>query len=364
MAWEINQKMDKLKVVDAMKGISAVGIVIYHYTHFGTFEYPFYNILRLVYTYGYFLVDLFFILSGFLFFKSYAHKISAKELSFRTFMMRRYIRLFPLFLLTTGIVAVEQWILLYHAGYTFMHGADLYSLVLNILGLQHVGLADAVAFNGPAWQISILLVCYGAYFFICKYNFSGGGIFLICLALYRCNFQVPMLNQQVFRGMLGFTMGWLCYAVWQKVNRIYIRNITAAEIVFTVVLWVVFRHRQIDIFGDKILYFILVFWPAFFLFCMTSRIISALFSNSLFMLLGKISYSLYLWHFPIEILIFSFGLFTGCQLDYAKPGIWAVRLVVSILMAAGSCYWIEPYLNKLVDKKAVPFLKDMFERER
>lgn len=206
---------EKIAVIDAIKGTSTVGIVTYHYSHFGNITYPFESILGLVYEYGYYLVDLFFIISGFLFYMNFANKIKDRQMDIRDFLLYRYMKLFPLFLLSTAITALGQWILYYHTGETFMHGADLYSLFLNIIGLQHVGLTYELTFNGPAWYISVLMFCYAIYFYISKYNCPVGVTWLVCLTLFRCNLSVPMLNQSIFRGLLGFTMGRICYCIWR-----------------------------------------------------------------------------------------------------------------------------------------------------
>lgn len=96
-----------MTVIDVLKGISAVGIVIYHYGHFanaGLTDFPFANVLGFVYRYGYFLVDLFFIMSGFLFYKAFSQKIRNAEMNVKEFIRGRYLKLFPLFLFTTNVI--------------------------------------------------------------------------------------------------------------------------------------------------------------------------------------------------------------------------------------------------------------------
>lgn len=230
-----------------------------------------------------------------------------------------------------------------------MHGADLYSLVLNITGLQCVGLENEVAFNGPAWYISVLFLCYFIFFFLCKRNYFGIYI-LLFLIIYRCNISVPFMTQHVSRGLLGFSVGGICFYIWSNVSGRYIRNITGAVILFTSVLWMLFRRKNIDIFGDKFLYFILIFWPSFFLFCIVSEKLSGILSNKLFVWLGSISYSLFLWHFPIEVCFVLYGHMTNRTIDFHKPEIWMIRMVLSMMIAAGSFYFIEPALDKLADR--------------
>lgn len=351
---QLKNNIGTMGIIDALKGISSIGIVIYHYGHFsqiGLTDPPFSEIFDYIYVYGYYLVDLFFIISGFLFYKAFSLKIANCEIDFKQFIMQRYIKLFPLFLVTTGVTAVGQWIILYHTGSTFMHGADLYSLLLNMIGLQYVGLDNGLSFNGPAWYISVLMLCYVAYFFICKYQCSWAYTFtLFFLIMYKCNLSVPMMTQHVFRGLLGFSMGRLCFYIWLTVKGRYIRNISVTIMAFTFVLWLLFKHKQIDILGDKFLYFLLVFWPSLFLFCIVSEITDKILSNKLFLWFGKISYSLFLWHFPIEVFFVIVNHFANYRIDFNKPEIWEIRLLLSITIAVVSFYFIEPALDKFVKK--------------
>lgn len=349
----------KIAVIDAIKGISTVGIVIYHYSHFGDIVYPFKNILGIVYEYGYYLVDLFFIISGFLFCMNFAEKIKDGKLDIREFMLHRYMKLFPLFLLSTAVTAIGQWILYYHTGNTFMHGADLYSLFLNLIGLQHVGLTYELTFNGPAWYISVLMLCYAVYFYISKYNCHAGVTWLVCLTLFRCNLSVPMINQSIFRGLLEFTVGRVCYEIWRGGGQKQNRKISGFILAFTAVMWLAFRHRQLDILGDKFLFFIIVFWPALFLFCLSSKIAGNMLCNKPCLWLGKISYSLYLWHFPVEVGLILTGYARRKPLDFTCTSVWVLRMLLSFAAAIGSFYFVEPYLRKQTKEKWMPWMQEV-----
>ena len=138
---------------------------------------PFFRFLKFFYFYGHFAVDIFFLISGFLFFAISLPKIREKKTCMYDFMKGKILKLFPLFLLTTFVTGILQWILLYRTGNTFMHSADLYSLWLNIIGNQHTGLTG-LGFNGPAWQISVLFLCY-AIAYIYAVMMRGGG-YVLC----------------------------------------------------------------------------------------------------------------------------------------------------------------------------------------
>ena len=105
----------KSKAINLIKFISAIIIAcIYHYKNdfpVGTlFER---NILiRGISNYGHLLVELFFIISGYLFYISYSKKIKNKKINFTTFIKKRYLRLIPLAALTSIIWLVPNSIVL------------------------------------------------------------------------------------------------------------------------------------------------------------------------------------------------------------------------------------------------------------
>lgn len=134
---------------------------------------------------------------------------------------------------------------------------------------------------------------------------------------------------------------------------------TGFILAFTTMMWLVFRQRQIDILGDKFLYFIIVFWPALFLFCLSSKLAAKILCNKTCLWLGKISYSLYLWHFPVEVFMILIGCVRKQPLDFTRISVWAWRMLLSFAVAIGSCYFVEPYIKKKTKEKWMPWMQNV-----
>src|SRR6185436_12525906 len=107
----------RMHSLDALRGIAALAVVFWHWPHFfysGTtlaagFDreaQPFYEVFKIFYRHGILAVDLFFLLSGFIFFWLYAKTISARRLTPREFFVLRVSRLYPLHLVTLLLVAI------------------------------------------------------------------------------------------------------------------------------------------------------------------------------------------------------------------------------------------------------------------
>ncbi|MBW8881725.1 MAG: acyltransferase, partial [Asticcacaulis sp.] len=110
--------------LDILRGVAAFMVVLFHYKHFllddtGNFDYnhmPFYTLLAPIYVYGQNFVELFFSISGYVFFWLYAEAVSERRVGLRSFFIARFSRLYPLFFLTFILVAVAQW------GFTRLYG--------------------------------------------------------------------------------------------------------------------------------------------------------------------------------------------------------------------------------------------------
>ncbi|WP_114388893.1 acyltransferase family protein [Notoacmeibacter marinus] len=107
------------------------------------------------------LLDLFFMVSGFLIYERYRHHLGNLK-SFGTFLYKRLARLYPLHLITTtffvllglgweaGLIRAEN------GPYLF----DWSALPANLLLLQAWGTTEWLSFNFPSWSLSAEWLCY------------------------------------------------------------------------------------------------------------------------------------------------------------------------------------------------------------
>ena len=87
-----------------------------------------------LYTKGWLAVDLFFSLSGFIFYWLYARRVAEIEISATKFMQLRFSRLYPLHLATLLIVVFLQMVSMNSRGSYFVYSNnDIYHFVLNLL---------------------------------------------------------------------------------------------------------------------------------------------------------------------------------------------------------------------------------------
>ena len=215
--------------------------------------------------------------------------------------------------------------------------------------MQHVGLGRELAFNGPAWYLSVLMVCYYIYIYICRQiNFGTLQIVVaIGVALFRINSGIPFLQQQVARGIVGFSMGGIIYFVAESsISKKRISACSFAVLAMSILLPAIFQQRGIDIVGEKQLYYMLVVWPALLAICLTTEIIQRVLSARLFKCLGDLSYSVFLWQFPIEVIMVFFSRCLKQNIDFSANSVWWIRLSATYGIAWLSNCYLEPWFSR------------------
>jgi peptidoglycan/LPS O-acetylase OafA/YrhL len=161
--------------IDALRGIAALTVVIFHYKNFfrGTADQsvllsqvkttPLFSALAPVMEHGALAVMLFWLISGFVF--MHVHAGRAREISARHYAVHRFSRLYPLHFATLMIVAVMQIVSMYaFDGWQIYQNQDLKHFVLQIFMASNWGLEDGHSFNGPIWSVSAEIAIYAAFF--------------------------------------------------------------------------------------------------------------------------------------------------------------------------------------------------------
>ncbi|WP_293303672.1 acyltransferase family protein [Pedobacter sp. UBA5917] len=234
---------------DIIRGIAAVVVILNHWEFF-YFEkstwvkegidkttLPFYTYLSAIYNHGVIAVDLFFLLSGFIFFWLYAERIAKGKMNFGKFMVFRISRLYPIHLVTLLSVAVLQWLMIKNTGHYFIVlFNDSYHFILNLLFMQSWGIEKGASFNGPSWSASVEAFLYLLFFFICYVRMQHNKWLL--LLLMPVGIFIQYYYSLIGKGMYSFFLGALVYYIYtwmlkENRNKKYLSSL----IVFTILLW-------------------------------------------------------------------------------------------------------------------------------
>jgi peptidoglycan/LPS O-acetylase OafA/YrhL len=285
---------------------------------FAPYLYPFYHS-------GSKAVDLFFLLSGFVFFWLYRQRISSKDISISEFARVRFARLYPLHLATLLIVGAGQWALVKNWGFSYLQTKnDLPHFALNVFFASSWGLEVGPSFNTPIWSVSVEVLIYTVFFGLCKAKLANGWG---CLGMILFGVALPYVGLlHVGRGMVAFFLGGLVFygvswASCKNVRTVWvlIAGLTIAAGSMTNWLWNSFYElwaslgmRQLlshDYVGAALLIFrehslVWLVFPGLICVVALFEIKSGRLGKK-FAKIEDFTYEIYLLHFPLMLLMWS-----------------------------------------------------------
>ena len=207
----------RFTLIDALRGVAAIAVLFYHYMHFfmaGTdhtrqlaflHRQPAQAWLSPLYEYGFYAVQVFWIISGFVFAMVYL----GRQATTREFVINRLARLYPLHLLTLLIVALLQGIALRQLGHTlFYDNYDWPHFALQLgFASDWLNWTDH-SFNGPIWSVSVEVLIYAVFWLLRpvleRVGWIGlSAIILLCLLgnVVGAYTRVPMCGFYFFEGV-------------------------------------------------------------------------------------------------------------------------------------------------------------------
>jgi len=264
-------------------------------------------------------VQLFFTLSGFVMYLNYYHKIATRQISFKRFFLLRLVRLYPVYFLSITVYLL----FLLHS----MHFSQLRTFyVANLLMVQSWMGKMIYAFspiNAPSWSVSNEMFFYVAFFFIAytltmkklfRYFIAYLVISILCIFYLKTKPNLisfkwvwyinPLFTLTQF--MIGYFVGYLytkCQehklTVTNAMNRRYAATATLAFIaLFGFQFILPMDAYWYSVLITSVMSAYLIFNLAYF-----QGSLSRFLSTRPMVLLGESSYSLYLIHWLIIMVL-------------------------------------------------------------
>jgi peptidoglycan/LPS O-acetylase OafA/YrhL len=299
--------------LDSLRGVAALSVVLFHLKWRSVVESA--NYVRN----SYLMVDLFFVLSGFVVFYAYGDRIKALPDAAR-FMWLRFWRLYPLhFAMLLVFLAIEclkgfaQWRYGIIADTPAFSTNNLSSFIGNLFLVQTLPIFPSLTYNAPAWSISVEFFTYIVFALLMMW--AGGkraallgfaAIFVLsmgALVWLGWNFSKFADNFRFAHCLAGFFLGALTFAFYQHLqsaDRAKSNSKFAGWLALAVIAgFIVFLEFKQPGFSDLVVY---PFAAAMILaVALAPADGPTRFLNSApFVWLGTVSYSIYMVHASIE----------------------------------------------------------------
>lgn len=204
---KVSASGQRFLALDALRGMAAVWVVYFHV----------YGGL------GYLAVDFFLVLSGFILAHRYLY--SGKQTSTLEFINHRIARLYPLHLYTLLMFVLVHWFM-YGSMPSFPDGA-LFTFIQNVTMTHNIGLnPHGLTWNYPSWSVSVEFFVNIVFVLLITRTTRSGILFLLgtlgILVLFiqhgHLNAQsenyLGFVNAGLLRGMASFLLGIVSYRVY------------------------------------------------------------------------------------------------------------------------------------------------------
>lgn len=336
--------------LDSLRGIAAVGILLWHYSgHF--YAQPISILFHPFYSAGRYLVDFFFVLSGLVLTRAYLRQDRRQRVARN--VIERVARLYPLHLVTLLFVALGQVYLTRGIGkapFIYEYN-DVYHYVLNLLMANCTGMQRGFSFNGPAWSISVEILVNVLFFFVLAKTNRPWTCFaalmlsaLAGLIVYEGRLTASgqlfgIVESRLLRASFGFFVGAILPYLVQKLDLGGFKlPKLVTDGVFGVGLMLVYSFFCSPALRATLgidFMMVLVVFPLLVYSASNGYIVSKVLQWDPLVYLGKISYSVYLMHFPLQLLVHIVLVSNSIALDLGSPislvGFIFVTLALSIL---------------------------------
>ena len=363
---------ERFEALDALRGIAALGVAWGHFhgadIRGGAMHFAFYL-----------FVDLFFILSGFVLAHRYLDEWLARRLKMPVFALHRFARLYPMNVyalfgvlgisLIRGAVTappeLNGWAAIASGFETYADG-NVFTFVLTLFLAQNVGLTPlGPSWHGPSWSISVeFYAALFLFFWIGLWRDNRNTTFvaptlilaLVCI-LAVVNGEgslavgghdiLPWVNYGLMRGLSEIAIGILAYRVYRAIGARIEASLavgTLIEIVLVALAGVLLFRKPFvaheDIFAIP-LFATLIFWLA-----VPRGFIAMLLGTRPLRWIGKLSYSIYINHYLV-ILILPMVALPRWPLLY-----FSIVVTLSWL----TWRWIEVPARRAINRKLSPYI--------
>ena len=332
--------------IDTLRGISILLVVIYH-LKIQIFE-------TTLLSGGYLGVDIFFVISGYLITSILFLNTKDKKFNWKLFFQKRFLRIFPVYIIAIFLTILCSYFILIpkqlmmlaeSAGSSILFISNIFFWkYLNNYWLPDANLNPLL----HTWSLSIEIqyyICFSMFFIILKKYDLNFKISLIITGLSSLvisillSFIEPQINFFGFQSRYWeFVLGSFVFLYKDKINlslNLYYKYlIYFIIIIFAILFNETTKHPS---------FFTLLFLIIISIFILNKKQYKNFYDDKILKFLGLISYSLYIWHYPIISILQRIFIENS---NYLKVFMFFISIFISTI----SYHFIEKKLKKNIKK--------------
>ncbi|MEK3789522.1 acyltransferase family protein [Paenibacillus sp. FSL K6-1230] len=331
--------------IDSLKGIGALIIAFYHIigliglpdSHTNLFN----KIMYTVSVIGYIPVEMFFFFSGYLMIYNYSDKI--KDVEFLDYTRKRVSMVYPLLFVNLALCSL----------YVVIGGGqiNIYDTFYNLLFLQSGYIPGSGDYRidiagGGTWFLAPLFLAYSLFFYICKYKSEerAFGIYVVIVIIgliaLKNEWNFPILNGYMLRGLLGFFVGCIFSVIVKKYGlKINIFGMLAAIIIFISYIIIIYRGEYANTI-DFIIITDLVILPCTIILIEKISWVRKFLSLGILQRIGSLSMQLFFLNLPVG---YFFKMLLGDSITISRYYQYGLYFIVLILTSLLFDYSIKSY---------------------
>lgn len=333
---------NKLVGLELIRFVAGISVLIWHYqlfsfvglekVNFEVTKQPFYDVFKGFYSRGFWAVQIFWSVSGFIFFWKYRTPISERAVNLGNFFILRLSRLYPLHFVTLlGVAGLQYLYWKQQRAYFYLPANTITDFLLQIFLVANRGLTQD-SFNYPIWSVSVEMWIYLLFFLTVRYISRSWLVNALVVGACIWAGYGGKANPLIECAKL-FYLGGLAAILRRRLTSPHV------AVAATCCAWIVafFLTRWIWInYGAQTHTFMGIFSCTavpVFLFCLSHIPRLPRGVEKCIEAAGNVTYSSYLIHFPIQILIALVCSYQGRAVPLYDPVFFIGYMSVALICA-------------------------------
>ncbi|MCO6146585.1 acyltransferase [Flavobacterium sp. NRK1] len=346
----------RLEQLTFTRFIAAIAIVVFH---FGSGAYPFNNEkIGFIIHQANVGVSYFYILSGFIMVVAYS---SLEKINTLSFLRNRFARIYPLLFLSVVILFLQTYF--FDPNFSF---GIIKDAIINLSLLQAWIPSKALIFNGPAWSLSVEVFFYLIFPFLFNKFFFRRKLWVVTIVVivFWIISQMTLYylsNSSFNKGYPSPSHAFIFFFPVMHLSAFLMGNLGGVffikklagksgrydiAVVLSIIFFILFlKHHPFGLnYHNGLL--AVIFVPFIIFMCINRGIVTRVLNTRFFIVLGEISFGIYILQLPVFRLTTS--IVRQLNITHDPQNLFYISFAVLIILSTLSYYYFETPVRNII----------------